>query len=268
MVYFRPVNVSILLYDAGANSMKTFRGICFVLLVLVILPVIGVAQERLPTDTTIIFKPSGPDILQKKSYEPYRNAYGLDLLISNNGFGGGMFYRHEFDDLFSGFVSLAISDVKDEGEFEFYDQYTGQLFVPGKKNRLLLIPLVAGVQYRLFKDDIVDNFRPYITAGIGPSMVFVSPYANTRRLQGPSGEVFTYSEQIDFFSSLKYGQAKYTLGGYIGAGAYFGLDRGTLSGISVRYYIVPFKNGIESLENVYIKRFGGFYITLNFGSLY
>lgn len=248
--------------------MKTMNSFSLALFSLAIIPVISAGQERPPRDTTIIFKPSSPDVIQKKVYEPYRNAYGIDLLISNNGFGAGLFYRHEFDDVLSDFVTLAISDVKDEGEFEFYDPYTGQTFVPGKKNRMLLIPLVLGVQYRLFKDDIVDNFRPYITAGVGPSMVFVAPYANTRQVQGPDGSILTFSEQVEFFSSLKYGQAKYTLGGYVGAGVYFGLDKGTLSGVSVRYYIVPFKNGIESLQNVYIKQFGGFYITLNFGSLY
>ena len=133
---------------------------------------------------------------------------------------------------------------------------------------MLRFPLVLGAQYRLFKDEIVDNFRPYIGFGIGPSMVFVSPYSSTRQIRGPQGEVLTYSEQVEFFNSLKYGKAHYTLGGYVGGGAYFGLDKGTLSGISFRYYFVPFKNGIESLENIYIKTFGGFYITLNFGSFY
>lgn len=248
--------------------MNTIKQLLRSLSVVALIPLIGFGQERLPSDTTIIFKPSRPDIFQKKEYEPYRNAYGVDLLISNNGFGGGFFLSREFDEDLSGFINLAISDVKDEGEFEFFDQFTGQPFVPGKKNRLLMIPLVLGVQYRLFREDIVDNFRPYVSAGVGPSMVFVAPYANTRQTRGPNGEIITYSEQIDFFSSLKHGQAKYTLGGYIGGGAYFGLDKGTLSGISVRYYFIPFQKGIESLEGTFIRRFGGFFITLNFGSLY
>ena len=60
---------------------------------------------------------------------------------------------------------------------------------------------------------------------------------------------------------------KMTLGAYVGAGAYFGVNAGTLTGISFRYYFIPYAPGLESLQDVKITRFGGFYITLNFGSL-
>ena len=85
--------------------------------------------------------------------------------MSNNGFGLGMFYRYEIDDEYSFTTTLAISDVSDDSEIEQYD-FWGNSFIPGKQNRLLLIPVMASVQYRLFKDDIVDNFRPFITAGL------------------------------------------------------------------------------------------------------
>ncbi len=235
---------------------------------LAVASLLAVAQDLPLRDSSIVFNPSSPDLIQKTTYEPFRNAWGVDLLLSNNGFGAGAFYRREFSDVLSGFVQFAISDVKDEGEVEYFNQFTGESFVPGKKNRLLLFPLTFGLQYRLFKDDIVDNFRPYVGAGVGPSMVFVAPYSTARTIPLPDGGTMTYYEQVEFFSSLKHGQAKYTLGGYIGAGAYFGFDKGTLSGVSIRYYFIPFQHGIESLENVFIKRFGGFFITLNFGSLY
>lgn len=240
------------------------------LLTMALLPVPSslFSQEHEGRDSTIIFTPSNPDVIQKSTYQPLRDAWGVDILISNNGFGGGVFYRHEYTDELSGFISFAISDVKDDSEVEFFNQYTGRSFVPGKINRMMLFPLTIGAQYRLFKDDIVDNFRPYVSIGVGPSMVFVSPYSTTRQIEGPDGSRLTLTDQMEFFSSLKYGKAHYTLGGYIGAGAYFGLDKGTLSGISIRYYIVPFSSGIESMNNVFIKTFGGFYITLNFGSLY
>ncbi|MBI5464661.1 MAG: hypothetical protein HY966_06905, partial [Ignavibacteriales bacterium] len=82
------------------------------------------------------------------------------------------------------------------------------------------------------------------------------------------GYQLTTAEQIDFFESLKYGKAHYTVGGFIGFGALFGIDRGTLTGVSMRYYFVPFPKGIEVLDGVFLKEFGGFYITINFGSFY
>jgi hypothetical protein len=218
------------------------------------------AQLTPPADTTIIFTPGRPEKFSVSEVRPLRNSLGLDIMLSNNGFGLGLFFRKEYTDEFAGSLSLAISDVKGEGEIEYYDYWTGRQYIPNKKNRLLMLPLIASLQYRLFKEDIADNFRPYVSAGFGPSMIFAAPYA--RRINQ------IYMEEVDFFESLKYGQAHYTLGGFIGAGAYFGLDRGSLSGLSFRYYFIPFQKGIEVMEGGMMKNFGGFYITLNFGNLY
>ncbi len=226
------------------------------------------AQTRTGKDSTIVFQPVDQNLVAQSGYVPLLNAWGFDLMLSNNGFGAGVFLRHEYSEEIAGFINFAISDVKDPSETEYYDPWTGQSVVPNKLNRLIYMPLVAGVQYRLFKDDIVDNFRPYLTAGVGPSMVFVAPYATPQSVDAGNGQYVTQYNQVDFFSSLKYGRLRYTVGGYIGAGAYFGLDKGTLSGINVRYYLSPFPNGIVVMTNSAIKNFGGFYITLNFGTLY
>lgn len=179
-----------------------------------------------------------------------RNALGLDLLLSNSGFGLGAFYRRQYTDDLYGFGTFSISEVKDDREVEQYDIITGETTVPGKVNRFLLLPLIFGVQDRLFREDITDNFRPYVTAAVGPTLVYSAPYDR------------------EFFNSLGHGQAHYTVGGYVGFGAYFGLDPSSLVGVSFRYYFVPLKNQIESLEGLYMKQFGGFFITINVGTMY
>jgi hypothetical protein len=179
-----------------------------------------------------------------------RNALGLDLLVSNSGFGLGAFYRRQYTDDLYWFGTFSLSEVKDDREIEQYDYFTGETYVPGKVNRFLLLPLIFGVQNRLFREDIVDNFRPYITAALGPTLVYSAPYDR------------------EFFNSLGHGQAHYTIGGYVGFGAFFGLEPSNLIGVSFRYYFVPVKNQIESLEGVYLKQFGGFFITVNIGTMY
>ena len=216
-------------------------------------------------DTTIVFEPSHPDLIRQNTYFNPSDAWGFDIMLSNNGFGAGGFYRHEFSEEFSGMVTLALSDVKDDAEVEYFD-YFGNSFVPGKKNRLIMIPLMAAVQLRLFKEDIMDNFRPYISGGVGPTMMFVAPYSYSRTVSDSTIGTFQFNEDVEFFESLKFGQAKYTIGGYISAGAYFGAPYGTLMGLSIRYYFVPFPSGIEVMDGVRVKNFGGFYITLNIGS--
>ena len=238
--------------------------IYFLLLIILAVPSLLFAQE---TDTSIIFQPANPDLIRRSTYSPPTDAWGFDVMISNNGFGAGGFFRHEFSEELSGIAMLGISDVKDDAEVESFG-YWGNSTIPGKKNRLLMIPLMFGVQYRLFKDEIMDNFRPYVSGGLGPTMMFVAPYSYYKTYVGPNGETITVSEEVEFFRSLKSGQAKYTVGGYVAAGAYFGAPYGTLMGLSIRYYFVPFPQGIEVLSDRRIKNFGGFYITLNVGSFY
>lgn len=226
-----------------------------------LLPGLVAAQEPSRPDTAIVFRPFKPQLVTEALFQDRMTAWGFDLLISENGFGLGGFYRRELSDDLAGTITFAISDVKDDGEVEYVNYY-GQSYVPGKKNRLIMLPLMFSAQYRLFRDDIVDNFRPYITAGAGPTTLYVSPYARITDYGG--GAIL--SEKIDFFESLKYGKAHTTVGGFIGAGAYFGKDRTNVMGLSVRYYFIPVKDGIEVMQGGYVKEFGGLYITLHFGS--
>jgi len=195
--------------------------------------------------------------------------WGLDLLLSNSGFGFGLSYRRQYTEDLAGQVALSVSESKEAQEVEYYDPYTGNSFVPGKLNRFMVIPLTAGVQYRLFREDIVDTFRPYVNAGIGPTMIWEMPFAIVT--QNPSGPLTV--EQVEFFSAIGKGTPHFTVGGFIGAGAYFGSERSTVLGINIRYYInYLLSGGLPSQYNPntgeitgYKSSFGGFYITINVG---
>ena len=137
----------------------------------------GLAQTR---KTVRTYNSPVPDSLQKAAeaeQQPLLNAWGMDILISDGGFGLGAFYRREFNDEWYGFASLGVSEAKDDREVEQFDIY-GQSYTPGKLNRFLVLPLIFGVQHRLFKDDITDNFRPYVNAGVGPTMIYITPFTN------------------------------------------------------------------------------------------
>jgi hypothetical protein len=221
-------------------------------------------------DSSMVF--TSPEPMSIKTQQSLLDdAWGVDILLSNNGFGLAGFYRHQYSrDLF-GTATFGIAESKDDNEVEYYD-YWGQSFVPGKINRFLIMPLLFGVQYRLFADDIMDSFRPYVNAGAGPTLILAAPYNR------------------EYFNSLGYARSHYTVGAYIGIGAFFGSDMGSLSGINIRYYYIPVSGGIESLQdpdvtvtpqpgetftpyvipgNVRKKNdFGGFFITINLGSAF
>lgn len=208
------------------------------------------------SDTTFVFGTMSNPVGITSKPNMMLNSMGIDLLMSTNGFGLGLFYRYEYSDDFAGYIDFSISEAKDDQEVEFIDPYTGITFVPGKVNRFLNLPLMVGVQKRLFKDDILDNFRPFINAAVGPTMIYVFPYNE------------------EYFSALGHGHPTYTFGGYIGAGAYFGSERAALFGLNLRYYWIPYPSGLTSMEQrsysgtttVTKKEFGGFYLTFSFGS--
>jgi hypothetical protein len=197
-----------------------------------------------------------------------RTLWGLDILLSNNGFGLGAFYRREFTEDLSGFLTLSVSESKDEREVEQYD-YFGNVFVPGKLSRFLVVPLMVGIQYRLFREDITDSFRPYVNAGAGPTLIYASPFAEIIPQQ-PSGFEL---RQVDFFKSLGKGQPHYTAGAFVGIGASFGSEKSNVVGVNLRYYFTYlFGDGLPSLYDIYTgevvgtkKEFGGFFITFNIG---
>ncbi|NUN70067.1 MAG: hypothetical protein HUU02_10195 [Bacteroidetes bacterium] len=211
-------------------------------------------------DSTLVFTSPEPETFPERRSQ-MDDAWGVDILLSNNGFGLAGFYRHQYSrDLF-GTVNFGLAESKDDNEVEQY-YYPGYSFILGKLNRFLVLPLHFGVQYRLFADDITDSFRPYVNAGIGPTMILVHPYMDQ-----------STGEQIEYFSSLGKAQPRYTVGGYIGAGAFFGADMGSLSGINIRYYFIPMSGGIDSRINEFGRRerkteFGGFFITINIGSAF
>jgi hypothetical protein len=202
----------------------------------------------------------------------FRNAWGIDILISDGGFGLGTFYRYEFSDEWSGIAALSVSESKDDREVEQYDLYTGTSYVPGKLNRFLILPLTFGIQRRLFKDDITENFRPYINAGAGPTMIYVSPFTDIVTTQTGALEF----RQVEYFKALGKGHPEYTLGAFIGFGANFGAEKSNLFGVNFRYYFTyVLGNGLPSLYNLRTgtvsatkKDFGGFFITLNVGMAY
>jgi len=179
------------------------------------------------------------------------NALGLDIIFSEGGFGLGGFYRRQFSEKITGFADISISEAKDEREIEYYDYYTNQMYTVGKKNRVFLIPVNFGIQYRLFENVIYDNLRPYLNAGVGPTMVMTTPYIK------------------EFFDAFGDARLKVAAGGYFGFGANFGLDKSSLVGINIRYYIIQFfDKGVESLTGHYNKTLGGFFLTINLGMMY
>ena len=110
----------------------------------------------------------GELVPDKKPEEFPDNALGIDIMFSEGGVGLGTFYRREISRKITLFGDLSISESKDDQEFDYYDIFGRPIPVFGKKNRVFLVPLNLGLQYRLFEGIIYDNLRPYLNLGVGP----------------------------------------------------------------------------------------------------
>ena len=188
---------------------------------------------------------------EKPNIEFPVNAVGMDLMIGEGGFGFGGFYRYNLTNVLTVFTDFSVSESKDEREIERYDIFGYPLPIYGKKNRLYLLPLNFGLQYRLFPKSLTDNLRPYVSIAFGPTMFITSP------------------AEKEFFKSLAYAQAKYGIGGYVGFGANFGTNVNNLTGINIRYYINQlFGEGIEQYYDKFKKNVQQVSLTINIGIMY
>ena len=206
----------------------------------------------LSEDTTIIFPSPRPLLADQQTLQSLKQGFGIDLLFSSNGFGAGVFYQRIFNDKVSGFINLGISGARNTDEIEYYDQYAQQVFIPYKVNRLFILPLTLGVQYRVFADNIAETLRPYVSAGVGTTFVVAAPYVDNVGIQ------------YDFFQSLGYANTYTRFGGFVGVGANFGTIAKSIMGVNARYYFIPFGgNGIESIRESPIHDFGGLFLSLS-----
>lgn len=179
------------------------------------------------------------------------NSWGVDIMFGDAGFGLGTFFRKQLDVKWSLFADLSFSETKDEREFEYYDYYLGTFVTASKKNRIFQVPINVGAHYRIFEETISDNLRPYIVAGIGPTILITTPY------------------ELEFFNSFGKAKAKFAAGGYVGLGANFGLDKSSLVGITAKYYYSKvLDGGVESLYGKTKTEIQGFFITLSLGLMY
>ncbi|SHK88250.1 hypothetical protein [Rhodothermus profundi] len=222
---------------------------------LVLLVPVWTGQAQLPADSSRV--------------DPYGTGAGLQILLTNSGFGlGGYYHRAVGRDLMLLF-DFSLGSGKDEREQKFYNALTGASYIQNKANYLLLIPVQFGLQRRLWREQIADNFRPYLQFSIGPTFGWVYPYF--RDQNGNNRYDPEIGERIyDVFQALPKGHLRTGVGGMIVLGAYFGRSLQTTQGLRFGYALHYFPRPIQLLEGQATPRrfFGTPVISLTFGRLY
>ena len=179
------------------------------------------------------------------------NSIGFDIIIGEGGFGAGGFYRYVYSNAITGFLDFSIYESKSEREIQRYNFWGYPLPIQGKKNRVFLLPLNFGVMYRLFYNDLTDNLRPFISLGVGPTLIITTPAIE------------------EFFNSFGKAKAHLGIGGYIGIGTNIGNNPNNLTGVNLRYYLTQIINGgIEQYEGEFKTSLQQVSLTINIGIMY
>lgn len=193
-----------------------------------------------PSDTAMIFQPSHPLIesAEELSHD-YPNSWGFDMSFSDYGFGGGFFLGHTFSPDVAGMLLLDVGTAEGSREIDLIDV--------NKINRIFVLPLMATVQYRVFRSGLSDNLRPYIAAGAGPVLAMTTPYSE------------------DFFTAFGNATNKIIPGGFIGLGANFGSDPKGNFGASLRYFYIPYPGALQSTSTESLTNLSALYLTASYG---
>ncbi len=198
----------------------------------------------------------------------YGTGGGMTVLITNNGFGLGGYYSRAVNDASSFWVEASLGPGKDEQELKLFNRFGGG-FVQFKRNYFLMLPVAVGMQRRLFRENIEDNFRPYMQLSGGPTLGWAYPYFDDANGNDRFDE-FT-EERLGVFSALPQGEMHFGLGGTLALGAYFGLSRRVTQGVRFGYTFTYFFKAVQLLEPA-VKPpqhfFGTPSISLTFGRLF
>lgn len=206
-------------------------------------------KPRKPDTSEVVFKSPRP-LIDPLEAEKRRTTVGLIGALSTSGFGGGVFFQKEFTKNWSYTIDAIGSGARNTDELEIgYNPYTGMTFIPNKINRVFMMPLMLGVQHRVFADKLTDSFRPFVSAGAGPAFILTTPYNKA------------------FFSSFGESEMYTRYGGFLGLGAQVGSSQlKSTTGVSARYYYIPFGGeGIESIKGSPMKDFGGLQLSVFVG---
>ncbi|MEM8556617.1 MAG: hypothetical protein AAGG50_02130 [Bacteroidota bacterium] len=187
--------------------------------------------------------PDAPD--STRTVPTYTTGAGLAVRLTNDGFGVGGVLRAGIGEATSLLVELSVNPGKDEREQQFFIGLFGETVVPLKRNYFAMAPLHVGVEHRLFRATIEDNFRPFFQLTGGPTFGYQWPYFDDVNNDGIRDD----GEDLEgAFGAFGRGALRFGVGGTLAVGAYFGLGRRTTQGLRLGYHAAYFFEPVDLLE--------------------
>ncbi|PIQ60590.1 MAG: hypothetical protein COV99_10840 [Bacteroidetes bacterium CG12_big_fil_rev_8_21_14_0_65_60_17] len=172
------------------------------------------------------------------------SGLGAQVLLTNSGFGLGGYLRRLLRDDQTATLEISLSAAEDEREVSFFDRF-GDRDVPNKRTYLLEIPIHIGLERRLFRPFIEDNFRPYFHIAGGPVLGWNYPYFRDEN----GNDTFDDGERtFGVISGMFRGRLVPGLGLSVSIGANFGELEGVTQGVRLGFRMNVYNEDIELLE--------------------
>ena len=175
----------------------------------------------------------------------YGASTAVVIRLDEYGFGLGGAARGRITDDYSLTFEAALGAGKDAREQQFFVGFFGDSVTPFKRNYALLLPLHLGVERRLLRESVEDNFRPFAALAAGPVVALQWPYFEDVDRDGirDDGE-----DLLGFFGGLDRSQPRLGVGGSAAVGAYFGRGTRTAQGLRFAFIGHYFPSQVDLLE--------------------
>jgi hypothetical protein len=161
-----------------------------------------------------------------------KRQVGLGFAMAESGSSLGLFIAWPLVPDYHFGVGLDAFLLRDSKQLDYYDYYTGIPVSYNKQNNVYLFDLMVTAKRRFFKEALSDDFRPFLSAAVGPIYGMNFPEAN-----------ITYS------GIKKNDEFGWAFGGYFGCGIDFGVRSNNLVTVRAQYRIIPFAEKIGERSN-------------------
>jgi hypothetical protein len=202
-----------------STSMQTRISKIQIFLILVALSSISAAQDYDPGAET--------------PYDLKRQG-GLGFAMAESGSSLGLFMTWPLLPDFHFGIGFDAFLLRDSKQLDFYDYYYGIPYTINKQNNVYLFDLLLTAKRRLFRDELSDDFRPFLSLAVGP--IYGMNYPETQ----VSSDSSSYKKKDEF---------AWAFGGYVGCGIDFSVKSNSLVSIRAQYRIIPFAEKIGERSN-------------------
>ena len=185
--------------------------------------------------------PAAPDTTALR----FGTSVALALLLTEDGLGLGGEARTGLSPDLSFAFETSVTAARDAREQQFFVGLFGETVTPLKRNYAVLLPLHPGLELRLFRRSVEDNFRPFVSLTAGPTLGVQWPYFEDRNGNGvrESGE-----DRLGPFGGLGDAQVRLGAGGTLALGVAVGSSRRSAQSLRFGFTGHVFPGRIDLLE--------------------